>query len=82
MARERIIVYEPSENEAGLAVSWNPNPGPHETKFTVDQLWPPHGDDDRGRAEPVYVGDRMQAASLIEALGGALQMDLEVERNA
>lgn len=80
-AFHRTVIYEPSDGEAGLAVSYHEQPGPHETKFRVEQLWPPSGDDETGRAEAVYVGDALQAVSLIEALAQWVETDLEIEVN-
>lgn len=80
--RTRIVVYSPESGDgsgrAGLAVSYNPHPNHHETKFTVEQLWPPAPHEDSGRAEPVYVGDAQRVAGLIEALAEALQIDAEL----
>ena len=70
---ERFVVYHPDERTAGLAVRYDPDPGPHETEFTVEQLWP-----DR-RADPVYVGDETRVASLIAELANALEVALEAE---
>lgn len=79
---ERFVVYPPEENKAGLAVSYNEQPGPHGTKFTVDQLWEPGPDEESGRAEPVYVGDELRVAELIETLSQALQVDQEIRFNS
>jgi hypothetical protein len=62
----RWIVREPSDRTAGLGVAYNPAAGPHETPYTVEQLWP------NGEAEPVYVGDRDDVVALIETLASAL----------
>ena len=80
MNRERIKVYEPEPmtGRAGLAVSWTPDPGPKQSKFIVEQLWPPAGDEDTGRIEPVYVGDKKRVVSLIEALSAMLESSMEV----
>jgi len=60
---ERTIVTPPgSQSDAGLAVGYTEQPGPHGTKVTVEQLWP------NGKAEPVYVGDEGDALRLAEAL--------------
>lgn len=75
---QRTVIYEPSEGEAGLAVAYHEQPGPHGTTFTVEQLWRPVGDEETGRAEPVYVGDARRAVSLIEALAGYVEMDMEI----
>jgi hypothetical protein len=49
MSREREIIRHARDGTAGVGVSYDPEPAPHETKVTVEQLW------DDGRAEPVYV---------------------------
>lgn len=76
---QRTVIYEPSDGEAGLAVAYHEQPGPHETKFQVEQLWPPRDGEATGRAEPVYVGDAIQAVSLIEALAGYVELDMEID---
>jgi len=65
---ERFIVYEPGDKTAGLAVPYNPNPSPHQTQFTVEQLWPD------GNAEATHVGDAQGVAGLIEKLAQALDV--------
>lgn len=71
--REREVVYEPGEQTAGLAVSWELRPEPHKTQIQVEQLWPGEGDDGSVRVEPTYVGDIRRTASLISALGTAIE---------
>ncbi len=67
---QREIVVEPANNTAGFGVTRVDNPGPHETRYRVDQLW---GD---GRAEPLYVGDEAEVMELIEALTRAVKADV------
>jgi len=65
----RRIVKEPQDNTAGVAVAFHPSAGPHQTKFTVEQLWP------TGEAEPVYVGDEDDALHLIQALSEVIRRE-------
>lgn len=58
----REVIRHPRDGTAGLAVRRDDNHGPHETKYTVEQLW---GD---RTAEPVYVGDEDDVLRLIAAL--------------
>lgn len=60
---EREIVTPPgAQSDAGLAVAYTERPGPHETKVTVEQIWP------NGKAEPVYVGDEGDPLRLAKVL--------------
>lgn len=66
----REIVIRPQDGTAGVGVVRDERPGPHETKYRVEQLW------DDGRAEPVYVGDETDTVALIQALLRAVHDDV------
>jgi len=53
----RRIVRAPKHGNpaiAGVGVAYDSG-GRHGERFRIEQLWPPMGDEETGRAEPVYV---------------------------
>ena len=63
----RRTIKDPEGNTAGLAVRHDPEAGPHQTEFTVEQLWPD------GEAEPIYVGDIDDALHLLQGLSEVIR---------
>lgn len=79
----RRIVSDPepgSPGRAGVGVAYDTGAAKG-NRFRIEQLWPPVGDEETGRAEPVYVDDE-NVIDLVQAILEHYQWEVVEEVDA